>query len=159
VAIYRPLLALAILAVAACADPGAQRVVREREDARLQVLADAMFYWRCEHDPVVIAGECQHWSDAYKRDRAVFIANYGGGGEPMNDRRYAALLNEVAALRMVLVHFLARQPSVELAAISSSISREHDEHSVDVERALAPSQATIDEMLLQAEVVGRRRDR
>lgn len=60
-----------------CADPAAERAMREQEDARLAVLADAMFYWRCTHQPVVRAGECRQWSEAFDRDRSAFIAKYG----------------------------------------------------------------------------------
>jgi hypothetical protein len=38
-------------------DPVAQHADRKREDARLNVLADAMFYWRSAHQPVVETGE------------------------------------------------------------------------------------------------------
>jgi hypothetical protein len=74
----------------------------------------------------------------------------------MDDRRSAALVREITLLRMVLVHFLARQPQGELAAISESIGREIDEHTLDVERTLMPLRTTVDELLLQAEVVQRR---
>lgn len=66
-----------ILALAGCADPIAQQTARE--DARLKVLGGAVFYWRCAHQPVVQAGECQEWTDAYARDRAAFISKYGDG--------------------------------------------------------------------------------
>ena len=62
-----------LLALAACADPAAQA----REDARLRVLGDAMFYWRCEHQVVVRVGECDAWSEAFERDRSAFVAKYG----------------------------------------------------------------------------------
>ena len=74
----------------------------------------------------------------------------------MNDDQHATLIKEVMALRMVLVHLLARQTPAELAAISDSISRECDEHSLRVEQTLTPLRATIDEMLLQASVVSRK---
>ena len=66
-----------VLVLAACADPATERTVQEREDARLRVLGDAMFYWRCMHQPVVQAGKCQDWRDAYNRDLAAFRASYG----------------------------------------------------------------------------------
>jgi hypothetical protein len=68
---------LIALLVAGCAGPVAHQAVRDREDARLTVLADAMFYWRCTHKAVVIAGECRPWREAYERDYAAFIAKYG----------------------------------------------------------------------------------
>jgi hypothetical protein len=67
---------LVAVAVAACADPAAQQATRDRENARLQVLADAVFYWRCEHDPVVVAGACDGWREAYERDYAAFMARF-----------------------------------------------------------------------------------
>ena len=71
--------ALALLALVACADPAAEQARREREDARLTVLGDAMFYWRCTHQAVIEAGDCRQWSEAYERDRAMFRAKYGAG--------------------------------------------------------------------------------
>lgn len=59
-----------LLAVAACADPTAQA----REDAKVRVLGDAMFYWQCEHKAVVVAGECEQWRAAYNRDVAALRA-------------------------------------------------------------------------------------
>lgn len=67
-------------AVAACPDPAAQA----REDAKVKVLGDAMFYWRCEHQVVVRAGKCRQWSEAFERDRASFVAKYGN--DPARDR-------------------------------------------------------------------------
>lgn len=72
-------LALVVLALASCIDPAAQQAARERDDARLIVLADAVFYWRCMHQAVVQAGECRQWSGAYERDKAAFVAKYGDG--------------------------------------------------------------------------------
>ena len=74
----RALPALIAVVLTTCADPAAQQAVsHDREDARLKVLADAMFYWRCAHQPVVMAGECKQWSEAYERDLAAFKAKYG----------------------------------------------------------------------------------
>lgn len=79
---YRAVLALIALALAlalvACADPAEQQAARDREDARLKVLGDAVFYWRCEHDPAVVAGGCNHWRAIYEHDYAVFMARFGG---------------------------------------------------------------------------------
>jgi len=62
------------LFLAGCVDPAAQQAGREREDAQLRVLADVVFYWRCQHQAVVRAGECDHWSAAFERDRTTFVA-------------------------------------------------------------------------------------
>jgi hypothetical protein len=85
-----------------------------------------------------------------------FVLEYGRTGN-MNDDQHATLIKEVMALRMVLVHLLARQTPADLAAVSDSISRECDEHSLNVERVLTPLRATVDAMLLQASVVSRKR--
>jgi hypothetical protein len=73
----RHLVALITIALAACVDPAAQQDAREREDARLKVLGDAMFYRICINKPVQLAGECRPWREAYGRDYAAFIAQYG----------------------------------------------------------------------------------
>lgn len=70
-----------LLILTACADPVAQQASQAREDARLRVFGDAMFYWRCEHQAVIRAGECDQWSEAFERDRAAFVARYGDGSE------------------------------------------------------------------------------
>jgi len=36
-----------------------------------------MFYWRCVHQPVVVAAECDRWREGYERDRAGSDAKYG----------------------------------------------------------------------------------
>ena len=72
-------LVICALFLTGCADPVAQQAVREREDARLKVLGDAVFYWRCAHQPIVNAAECQQWTEAYHRDLAAFVAKYGDG--------------------------------------------------------------------------------
>jgi hypothetical protein len=41
------------------------------------VLSDAVFYRRCEHDPVVVAGACESRREAYERDYAAFVARFG----------------------------------------------------------------------------------
>jgi hypothetical protein len=74
---YPHFLALSALTLAACADPAAQQAAHDREDARLQVLGDAVFYWRCEHDPIVVAGACERWRVAYERDYAAFMTTFG----------------------------------------------------------------------------------
>jgi len=76
----------------------------------------------------------------------------------MNEGQFDAVMNELIAMRMVLVHVLARQTAAERAAISDSVGREMDEHSPNVEKALMPFRRTIDEMFVQAEVVSRRRN-
>jgi hypothetical protein len=68
---------LLLILLAACADPAAEQAARERDDARLRVLGDAMFYWQCTHKPVQLAGECNRWRKAYDEDFAVFRAKYG----------------------------------------------------------------------------------
>jgi hypothetical protein len=55
----------------------AEQAEREREDARLAVLADAAFYWQCTQKAVVQAGECRRWSQAHERDCAAFMEKYG----------------------------------------------------------------------------------
>jgi hypothetical protein len=74
---YPHFLALIAFALAACADPAAQQAAHDREDARLQVLGDAVFYWHCEHEPVVVAGACGRWREAYEHDYAAFMARFG----------------------------------------------------------------------------------
>lgn len=77
-ALSRCVCALAIVAfVAACADPAAEQMAREREATRIQVLGDAMFYYRCTHQAHQFAGECRRWEKAYEDDYAAFIAKYG----------------------------------------------------------------------------------
>lgn len=71
------LLILITLALAGCAHPVAEQATQGREDARLNVLANAMFYWRCTHQRVVTAGECRPWQEAYEHDHAAFIGKYG----------------------------------------------------------------------------------
>lgn len=68
---------LLVLVLVGCADPIAERAARDREDARIAVLGDAMFYWQCAHKAVQTAGECRPWSEAFERDRAAFLARYG----------------------------------------------------------------------------------
>lgn len=70
---------IAALFLTSCVDPAAQQAVRERQDARLKVLGDAVFYWRCAHQPIVNAAECQQWTEAYQRDLTTFVAKYGDG--------------------------------------------------------------------------------
>jgi len=60
------------IALVGCADPAAEKAARERDDFRLRVLADAMFYWRCAQQPVVVAAECDGWREAYERDLAKY---------------------------------------------------------------------------------------
>jgi hypothetical protein len=58
--------------------PGfAEQVTNDRGDARLTLLADAVFYRRCTHQPRQVAGECRPWQEAYERDLAAFKAKYG----------------------------------------------------------------------------------
>jgi len=52
-------------------------MAREREATRIQVLGDAMFYYRCTHQAHQFAGECRRWEKAYEDDYAAFIAKYG----------------------------------------------------------------------------------
>jgi hypothetical protein len=66
-----------VVAAAACADPAAEQTAREREAARIQVLGDAMFYYRCTHQAHQFAGECDRWRKAYEEDYAAFIGKYG----------------------------------------------------------------------------------
>jgi hypothetical protein len=74
----RALLILAVVAsVAACVDPATEQAAREREIARVQVLGDAMFYYRCTHQAHQFAGECRRWEKAYEDDYAAFVAKYG----------------------------------------------------------------------------------
>jgi hypothetical protein len=73
----RAFAALVLIALAGCADPATERAKREREDARLAVLGDAVFYWRCAHQAVVEAGGCWQWSEAYERDKAALLAKFG----------------------------------------------------------------------------------
>ena len=61
----------------ACADPAAEQAARERDLARIQVLGDAMFYYRCTHQAHQFAGECKRWEKDYEDDYAAFIAKYG----------------------------------------------------------------------------------
>ena len=75
----RPAAPLIALALAACADPVAEQAKREFDNAKLTVMADAAFYWRCTHQPVVMAGECREFSEAFERDFAAFKARYGNG--------------------------------------------------------------------------------
>ena len=70
---------LIVLALVACADPAAEQAKRDFDNAKLTVMADAAFYWRCSHQPVVMAGECREFSEAFERDRAAFVAKYGSG--------------------------------------------------------------------------------
>jgi hypothetical protein len=73
----RVLLTLALILLAGCADPVADQAARERDNARLRVLGDAMFYWQCSHKPVQLAGECTRWRKAYDEDLATFKAKHG----------------------------------------------------------------------------------
>jgi hypothetical protein len=75
--VQTPALVIALVILAGCADPAAEQAARERDDARLRVLGDAMFYWQCTHRPVQLAGECNRWRQAYDEDRAAFNAKYG----------------------------------------------------------------------------------
>jgi hypothetical protein len=68
---------LPLILLAGCADPATDQATRERDDARLRVLGDAMFYWQCSHRPVQLAGECNRWRKAYDEDLAAFKAKYG----------------------------------------------------------------------------------
>ena len=52
-------------------------MAREREAARIQVLGNAMFYYRCTHQAHQFAGECRRWVKDYEDDYAAFIAKYG----------------------------------------------------------------------------------
>ena len=70
-ALYRPVLALIAVALAGCADLAEPQTAPERADARLRVLADAAFYWKCTHQGVQLAGGCRVWREAYERDYAV----------------------------------------------------------------------------------------
>ena len=73
------LAALALLAptLVACADPATEQAARDYEKAKLTVLGDAMFYWKCIHQGHQFSGECRPWREAYERDYAAFIAKYG----------------------------------------------------------------------------------
>jgi len=76
----RFLVALA-LALIGCADPATEQAKREFEAAKLNLMAEAAFYWRCTHQAVVVAGDCRQWSEAYERDLAAFKAQYGDANE------------------------------------------------------------------------------
>jgi len=71
---FRPL--LIALALTGCTDPAAEQAARDRDNARLTVIGDAAFYWRCEHEAVQLAGQCRALREAYERDYAAFIARY-----------------------------------------------------------------------------------
>ena len=73
----------------------------------------------------------------------------------MNEGQQAALLQEVMALRLVLVHLLARQPPGDLAAISAGIDAELAKSHPDVATALIPFRATVDELLAEAAALRR----
>jgi hypothetical protein len=72
---------LPLILLAACTEPVAPKT-QLPEDTRLTVIADAMFYYRCTHKPVQVAGECRPWLEAYQRDYAEFIAKYGRPEHP-----------------------------------------------------------------------------
>ena len=65
------------LLLAGCVDPAAEEAKRDFDAAKLRLMGEVAFYWRCEHEPVVVAGECGQWSEAYERDLAAFKAKYG----------------------------------------------------------------------------------
>jgi hypothetical protein len=65
----RVLTMLCGLTVAGCADP----VAREREDARLTLLGDAVFYWRCAHQPVVQAATVDSCRSPLRQQRTNFV--------------------------------------------------------------------------------------
>jgi len=47
-----------------------------RRGCRLAVAANAAFYWLCNHNAMVQAGQCRQWSEAYERDYAAFMEKY-----------------------------------------------------------------------------------
>jgi len=76
----------------------------------------------------------------------------------MNDGQFAALLQEVIVLRLVLVHLLARQSPEELAALAADIDAKPElTMHPDVETALIPLRAKVDELLVQSKLVQRQR--
>jgi hypothetical protein len=75
----------------------------------------------------------------------------------MNEGQHAALVQEVMAMRMVLVHLLGQQSPAVLAAIANSIDSEPGlAMHPDVETALVPFRGKVDNLLVEATVVQRR---
>lgn len=75
-------LAAAALTLAACADPAAEQMRRQREADQIKLFADAATYYTCAHKAVQLAGECRGWQEAYERDYAAFIAKYREAQQP-----------------------------------------------------------------------------
>jgi hypothetical protein len=69
-------LVAALLALAGCAS---QADDTSRAADRLKLITEAAFYYRCEHQPVVVAAECLSWLRAYDRDLAAFEVKYPSG--------------------------------------------------------------------------------
>jgi hypothetical protein len=61
------------LVLVGCADHNLDAATRDWQDARFKVFVDAMFYWRCAHDPLRVTGACNRWLEAYRRDNAVLM--------------------------------------------------------------------------------------
>ena len=75
----------------------------------------------------------------------------------MNEGQHAALVREVMAMRMVLVHLLGQQSPAVLAAIAKSIDSEPGmAMHPDVETALIPFRGKVDDLLVEAKFIQRR---
>lgn len=69
------------------------------------------------------------------------------------DEDFRVLLRETAGMRLVLVHILARLPRAELSKISEGINKDlaqMDAHSLNVEAAMMPYHATVDDIFARA---------